>query len=473
MLRATDAAHVDAVTNWLRISARVGDITVCRTDTDLRSELADCSADSLPDFVVLVVSHPELPPYLLRYPDLRVLVLTTHRKVGSLTPWLQQGASDVASLARPHQVQHALGRLIDESAMERRVDLLATELLRSEARYTNLVRHSRTALSFWRDDELLSCSPSFADITGLSEGASTRDWLNGLDEQSRAELGEKLDDFPEDYRAAVRSHGQTIRIAREPSCDGFDDNEHLISVKLVLPSAVSTASAEALTKASELAADMAAIMAMTPSEDDDDLTSADATAINATSAHSLTLTQVLPSATAVMNTLPTQETDSVSGLPARQTVVNKFQRWLQRPNDKARYVAMTVELSGRALSSDTKSHTQVSQASTAASPLIQTRSTSPIDRTLQDLAVYRAADRLSRSLSPKTLLGRLSDNRLLIIRELDVNEAPRMLAKGIRRSLGSLGGLLGSPEAVRINTVNIIATQGASAEGLVSRLENR
>ncbi len=87
--------------------------------------------------------------------------------------------------------------------------------------------------------------------------------------------------------------------------------------------------------------------------------------------------------------------------------------------------------------------------------------------------MYRAADRLTQTLRTNTLLGRLSDHRLLIIKQLANDEAPRMLATGIRQSLGSLGGLLGSNDTVRINTVNICGKPGASAEGLVSRLENR
>ena len=426
VLRATDMADVDTVTDVLRISSRIGNITTCRTDTELRSELQQRSTQNLPDFVILVVSHQELPPYLLRYPDLRVLVLTTQRKVGSLTPWLQQGATDVASLAKPQQMQHALGRIIDESAMERRVSLLATELVRSEARYGTLVRNSPAALSFWRDEELLSCSVSFTDITGLSEGAHTSDWLEGLQADSREKLGMRLADFPKKCQAIVRSHGQSIRIVRESSCDASDDNEHLMSVKLVLtaPPAQTTNASVSTTAASA-------------------------------------------------KNLPTLETDSVSGLPARQTVVRNFQRWLGRATENSRYVAMTIDLSNSELlvTAAEQAHPPVlTQPINADSSRANASNT---DRTLQNLAVYRAADRLSQTLSSNTLLGRLNDDRLLIIRELEADEAPRMLAKGIRRSLGSLGGLLGSPEAVRINTVNISAKHGASAEGLVTRLENR
>lgn len=436
VLRATDAADVDTVTEGLRISARVGDITTCRTDTELRTELQQRAPDNLPDFVVLVVSHQELPPYLLRYPDLRVLVLSTQRKVGSLTPWLQQGASDVASLARPQQMQHALGRIIDESAMERRVSLLASELTRSEARYSTLVRNSSTALSFWRDEELHSCSPSFTDITGLTEGSSTADWLQALQDTSRDKLGQRLAEFPEKAYAVVNSHGQMVRIVRESLCDASDDNEHMLSVKLVLRPTPQNKPA-------------------------DSTTSLDPT------------TETTAVVVAADNENSSEATDSVSGLPARQTVVNTFQHWLREATKNSRYVAMTVDLSNSTLVEESEEHASITQQDQT----VQVEKNPPdealVDRTLQNLAVFRAADRLSRTLSSNTLLGRLNDDRLLIIRELEADEAPRMLAKGIRRSLGSLGGLLGSPEAVRINTVNISAKHGASAEGLVTRLENR
>jgi len=431
VLRASEAAHLDAVTSWLRVSARVGEISTCRTDTDLRTLLQDRSPANLPNFVVLIAGSSELPPYLLRYPDLRVLVLTTQRKIGSLTPWLQQGATDVASLARPQQVQYALGRMIDDAAMEKRVDLLASELNRSEERYLSLIEQGRPALSLWRDDELMAASASFSQITGLKVGATSDQWFAGFDADSKAAIGDQIAKVPNNARVVLEQSQQTVRITHEPRCDAHDDNEHLVSVKWVL---------DAVEPTEPLAND--------------------------------TLVVPPPTLTTTAN-LPTPETDSVSGLPARQTVVNKFQRWLQAANDNSRYVAMTVDLSDSTLNDDTKSHTDDAEPLSKVNAVSSTNTASAVDRTLQDLAVYRAADRLTRTLSANTLLGRLNDDRLLIIRELEADEAPRMLAKGIRRSLGSLGGLLETPEAVRINTVNVSAKAGTTAEGLVTRLENR
>jgi len=298
---------------------------------------------------------------------------------------------------------------------------------------------------------LIACSASFSDITGLTDGAKVSDWFALFDDETQAHLGDQLETMPANARGVVRSHGQRIRITQEPRGESGDEYEQLISVKLVLDASIAAPAA------------VPAPMHAPSSAPMDSLT-----------ASSTLSTPSLPVALDATSTLPTLETDSVSGLPARQTMVNKFQGWLQSANTDSRYVAMMVDLSDSTLNEDTKSHTKglTSKTDPKAQPL-PSASSAAVDRTLQDLAVYRAADRLSRTLSSDTLLGRLSDDRLLIIRELEADEAPRMLAKGIRRSLGSLGGLLDSPKAVRINTVNVSAKQGASAEGLVTRLENR
>jgi len=408
VLCAANKDDIDRVTEVLRISARVGDITPCRTDKALRTELQQRAPWNMPDFVVLVVSHRELPPCLLRYPDLRVLVLTSYRKVGSLTTWLQQGASDVASLARPKQMQHALARTIDDSAMERRVGLLASELLRSEARYSSLVKNSTQALSFWRDNELLCCSAAFTDITGLSDGASTNDWLQSLEENSRAQFGQCLAEFPNNCRVVVKEHGKTVRISRETLCEASDDNEHLISVKLVLQTTTQPAPQK--------------------------------TALPRPAPASPPKLTVVPASPGAKNR-NTGEIGAALDIPARQTVVNNFQHRLQRAAKNSRYVAMTVDLSQSSLVDETLDHSEPVFLDLA--PFVGKNTAKPAktDRTLHDLAIYRAADRLSQALRSNTLLGRLKDDRLLIIHELETDEAPRMLAKVIQRSLGSLGGL--------------------------------
>lgn len=493
VLRAGDAAHIDAVTNWLRVSARVGEVTTCTNDTEFKDELQDRIASHSIDFVIVVVSGDELPPHLLRYPDLKILVLTTRRKIGSLTPWLQQGACDVASLSRPQQVQHALSRLIDECATARQVDLLATELLRSEARNGTLVRNSRTPLSFWRDNELLACSPGFSAITGMVEGSSTDEWLDNLSTESASQLGPDLDHWPAHFRADICDQDQAIRIHREVACEGFDDNEHLFSVKLVMAGEpvkpqMTTHKKSAKTAQKQPQKSPRARngkRAVKPTAGRFAKIPILTNAVTPTNTEALSNGRVYGGNNGRINGgsnghldvpldgLIEGPTDSVSGLPARQTVINSFQQWLQAAKSNSRYVAMAVDLSDSGISEYTKSNTNETALAGSDDSQAVEAAMSAIDRTMQDLAVYRAADRLSRTLSSNTLLGRLNKDCLVIIRKLEADEAPRMLAKGIRKSLGSLGGLIGSPDAVRINTVNISAQSGASAEGLVTRLENR
>jgi len=341
VLRATESAHIDEVSNWLRVSARVGEITPCRTDTELRTTLrSSAEAGAMPAFVVIVAPDEELPPALLRYPDLRVLVLTTRRKVGPLTPWLQRGASDVASLTRTAHVQHALSRLIDECGLNQQVQRLQHQLALSDQRLRKMIEQSAQAMSWWRNKELLACNGRFTQMTGLTAGASDNDWFNAFDANSRAQLGEELHALPESVRAVALENGQTLRIQCSPvnenqssSIESSETAENFISVKVVVD------------------------------------------------------TKVVAEATA---TQPAPETDSASGLPARQTVVNTFQTWLGSGDEHARFVAMMVDLSDWAMS-ETQSITEedandiedVDPSSTYSTTLAFENAASPYNRVIE------------------------------------------------------------------------------------------
>ena len=68
---------------------------------------------------VLVINDRStmLPACLLRYPDLKVLVIVRVGKIGPLLDWLQQGCSDVVQLKRTDNLKHSLSRLIDECGL--------------------------------------------------------------------------------------------------------------------------------------------------------------------------------------------------------------------------------------------------------------------------------------------------------------------------------------------------------------------
>jgi len=110
-------AHQDdyhqLVSAWLGVSKRVGSVTAVQDDESLCKQLSNTNTTHL---CIIVVADREqvLPACTLRYPDMRLLVLTASNKTGKLTGWLQQGATDVVSLQKSAAAQHAISRLIDE-----------------------------------------------------------------------------------------------------------------------------------------------------------------------------------------------------------------------------------------------------------------------------------------------------------------------------------------------------------------------
>ena len=160
------------------------------------------------------------------------------------------------------------------------------------------------------------------------------------------------------------------------------------------------------------------------------------------------LTKNLPEQATVPGTVP--GTDSVTGLLARDSVLQGFQRLLHSGRQTKRYTAMLVQL----LTSDEASRTTA------------------VSRTLQDLTIYRAAEMLQENFVGNTLLGRVSHDALLLIRPSTAVDASRLAANRVREVLGSLGGLLDAPNELRINTLNLAATSLSAAE-VISRLERQ
>lgn len=148
--------------------------------------------------------------------------------------------------------------------------------------------------------------------------------------------------------------------------------------------------------------------------------------------------------------LPTTATDSATGLPARSTLLHKAQRLLQGSDRTHRYTAMLVRLLG-----DNNA-----------------KNAQGIDRTVQDLTLYRAADALQKNFSDDTVLGRISQNALLLIKASDETEPSRGAAKRVRDILGSLGGIIENPSDLKIDTLNV-AGASLSADEVLARLEKR
>lgn len=158
-----------------------------------------------------------------------------------------------------------------------------------------------------------------------------------------------------------------------------------------------------------------------------------------------------PSNSEIAANTRTIATDSVTGLPARSTLLEHFENLLKTQKKAKRYTAMLVRVFAG------KQHTSESVQA---------------DKTLQDLSLYRAANLLQQRVSAGSLLGRVNDNALLLIQPADAANGSRVVANQIRRTLGSLGGLVESATDVRIDTLNLSASSISASEA-VERLEAR
>lgn len=148
-----------------------------------------------------------------------------------------------------------------------------------------------------------------------------------------------------------------------------------------------------------------------------------------------------------LNSLPDLETDSVTGLLVRDSLTQRLQSLLQSSDTDTRYTALLITLP----IPDNASHF------------------SGVDRTLQDLLIYRAANSIGQYFTSDTLLGRTGINTLMMARPAN-GEHSRKLAVRIRDALGSLGGLIDDPSSVSIKTLTL-ATNTLSAIEVVERLE--
>jgi len=148
-------------------------------------------------------------------------------------------------------------------------------------------------------------------------------------------------------------------------------------------------------------------------------------------------------------TAPQKKRDAATGLPARNSVMHRFQKMLQSDIKAPRFTAMLV----RILTDK------------------NTKEKSGAEKTVQDLTLYRAADALQKRMAAGTLLGRVNQNALLLIQSSDVEPASRDAANRVRETIGSLGGLINAETDVRINTMTLPAKTRISVDEVVSKLE--
>ncbi len=141
--------------------------------------------------------------------------------------------------------------------------------------------------------------------------------------------------------------------------------------------------------------------------------------------------------------------DIATGLRARISVLEKFQQMLTSEIKAPRFTALLVSI---------LTNNDTSQQSVAA-------------KNVQDLTLFRAADTLQKQLGSGTILGRINKNALLLIQSSHDEPVSRDAANRVRKSLGSLGGLIDAKTDIRINTMNLPAKTSISANEVVARLE--
>ncbi len=141
--------------------------------------------------------------------------------------------------------------------------------------------------------------------------------------------------------------------------------------------------------------------------------------------------------------------DLATGLPARTSVLDRFQKMLHSEIKAPRFTAMLVRIL-----SDNNKDEKVGA-----------------DKTVQDLTLYRAADALQKRLAKGTIMGRINQNALLLIQSSDDEPVSRDAANRVRDTLGTLGGLIDADTDVHINTMNLPAKTKISADEVVERLE--
>lgn len=151
-----------------------------------------------------------------------------------------------------------------------------------------------------------------------------------------------------------------------------------------------------------------------------------------------------------------QARDEATGLPARRSVLRRFQTLLQADIKPPKFTAMLVRIL-----TDSASHKGLATHHNGA------------DKTVQDLTLYRAASALQKSMGANSIIGRVNTNALLLIQSSDTETVSRDAANHVRDTLGSLGGLIDGETDVRINTMTLPSKSRFTANDVVARLESR
>jgi len=141
--------------------------------------------------------------------------------------------------------------------------------------------------------------------------------------------------------------------------------------------------------------------------------------------------------------------DITTGLLARISVLERFQKILSSEIKAPRFTALLISI-------DADNHAANKKTAT---------------KNVQDATLHRAVHTLQTQLNTGTILGRINHNALLLIQSSDDEPVSRDAANRVRDTLGSLGGLIDAQTDVHINTMNLPTRTSISANEVVERLE--
>lgn len=152
----------------------------------------------------------------------------------------------------------------------------------------------------------------------------------------------------------------------------------------------------------------------------------------------------------IENIIKSNMRDRATGLPSRTTVMQRFTQMLRSDVKAPRFTALLVNILADQQSRPGQSG---------------------IDKNVQDLTLYRAADAIQHCVAASTIFGRINKNALLLIQPSDIEPASRDAANRVRASLGTLGGLIDADSDIHINTMNLPSSTTISADEVVKKLE--
>lgn len=396
LIMAATGEHRADLEARLRVSRRVGRVDCVDDETALRHQLAVHRYD----LAVLLTGESDalLPACLLRYPDMRVLVVTTARKTGPLEPWLQRGAADVVRFGKAAEMRHAVGRLLDDCIHYRQRDALLTRVSEQSRLTEQLFDHHPFGVAVWQNGQRISANQRFQRYTAddTSPGSVNAWIVTEPDRQARL-CGEPSVPLPDLLASLQDETGYTMRLRNRRNAQRF-------------------------------------LMQAIP------------TRIDGAAAH---LVQIRPLKTRP-NHLPSLPTDSVTGLPDRSTSLDLLERLITRlpETDAVTAVLLTVP-----------------------SGADDDQSLSGAERTLLDLAIYRASHRLQTLCKTgHHVLGRTRDNQLLLVQPATGGQSSRDLAKQATLALGTLGGMLDTGHDVQVHALTL-GVGSLTARGFLARLE--